>query len=283
MVNRFVTIGFGTRLRPLTLSVPKPLVEFANKPMILHQIEALVAAGVTDVVLAVNYRPEVMADFIKTYESKLNINISFSVESEPLGTAGPLALASEILLKDPSPFFVLNSDVVCEFNFHELLQFHLNHGREGSILVTRVDEPSKYGVVCLKPNSSQIDRFVEKPKAFVSNMINAGVYIFSPSVLKRIDIKPTSIEKDIFPVMASCNELHAMDLDGYWMDIGQPKDFLLGLGLYLSSPLQAAKLAKENSFIGNVLVDKSVVIGENCKIGIINLTKVLMFLLVLIV
>ena len=101
--------GFGTRLRPLTLTVPKPLVEFSNKPMILHQIEALAAAGVTDIVLAVNYRPEVMVDFIKKYEKELNVSISFSVETEPLGTAGPLALASAILQKNNEPFFVLNS------------------------------------------------------------------------------------------------------------------------------------------------------------------------------
>ncbi|KAJ1748080.1 mannose-1-phosphate guanyltransferase, partial [Coemansia sp. RSA 521] len=78
--------GFGTRLRPLTLSVPKPLVDFANKPIILHQIEALVKAGVTDIVLAVNYKPEVMAAVLKKYEDEFGITITFSVEEEPLGT-----------------------------------------------------------------------------------------------------------------------------------------------------------------------------------------------------
>lgn len=78
--------GFGTRLRPLTLTKPKPLVEFSNKPMILHQIQALVSAGVTDIVLAVNYRPEVMAEFIEKYEKELGVKITFSVEDEPLGT-----------------------------------------------------------------------------------------------------------------------------------------------------------------------------------------------------
>ncbi|KAM6523618.1 mannose-1-phosphate guanyltransferase [Fusarium solani] len=95
--------GFGTRLRPLTLTLPKPLVEFGNKPMIVHQIEALVAAGVTDIVLAVNYRPEIMEKFLAEYEEKYNINIEFSVESEPLDTAGPLKLAESILAKDDSP------------------------------------------------------------------------------------------------------------------------------------------------------------------------------------
>ncbi|KAJ1844954.1 mannose-1-phosphate guanyltransferase, partial [Coemansia sp. RSA 2703] len=102
--------GFGTRLRPLTLSMPKPLVDFANKPMILHQIEALVKAGVTDIFLDVNYKPEVMVAVLKKYEEKFGITITFSVESVPLGTAGPLALAREVLGKDDSPFFVLNAD-----------------------------------------------------------------------------------------------------------------------------------------------------------------------------
>ena len=103
--------------------------------------------------------------------------------------AGPLALAAEILGKDDSPFFVLNSDVICDFPFTEMAAFHKQHGGEGTIMVTRVDEPSKYGVVVNKPNSSCIDRFVEKPSVFVSNKINAGLYIFSPAILKRIQVR----------------------------------------------------------------------------------------------
>ncbi|KAE8711067.1 hypothetical protein F3Y22_tig00110303pilonHSYRG00117 [Hibiscus syriacus] len=92
--------GFGTRLRPLTLSVPKPLVEFANKPMILLQLEALKAVGVTEVVLAINYQPEVMLNFLKEFEAKVGITIKCSQETEPLGTAGPLALARDKLIDD---------------------------------------------------------------------------------------------------------------------------------------------------------------------------------------
>lgn len=95
--------GFGTRLRPLTLTLPKPLVEFGNRPMILHQIEALAAAGVTDIVLAVNYRPEMMTAALQKYAEEYGVNIEYSVETEPLGTAGPLKLAERILGKDDSP------------------------------------------------------------------------------------------------------------------------------------------------------------------------------------
>lgn len=274
--------GFGTRLRPLTLTLPKPLVPFANKPMILHQIEALAAVGVKDIVLAVNYRPEVMVAHMKEYEDILGIKISFSVETEPLGTAGPLALARDILAKDDEPFFVLNSDVICEFPFEEMIEFHNAHGGEGTILVTKVDEPSKYGVVVTVPGTSQIERFVEKPVEFVGNRINAGIYMFKASILNRIQPVPTSIEKETFPAMVQDGELHCMDLEGFWMDVGQPRDYLTGIGLYLKSVERRnneinsgnqSALKKINasqgdySVNGNVLIDPSAVIGRNCIIG----------------
>ena len=97
-----------------------------------------------------------------------------------------------------------------------------------------MDEPSKYGVIVCKAGSDQIERFVEKPQTFVSNKINAGAYIFNPAILNRIEVRPTSIEKEIFPQMAHDGQLYAMDLAGFWMDVGQPKDYLTGLGLYVN-------------------------------------------------
>ncbi|KAH6648142.1 mannose-1-phosphate guanyltransferase [Truncatella angustata] len=266
--------GFGTRLRPLTLTLPKPLVEFANKPMIEHQIAALAAVGVTDIVLAVNYRPEVMENRLKEFSQQYNVNIVFSVESEPLGTAGPLKLAEHILAKDDSPFFVLNADVTCEYPFQALADFHKAHGDEGTIVVTKVEEPSKYGVIVHKPNHpSRIDRFVEKPVEFVGNRINAGLYILNTSILNRIEKnRPTSIEQETFPAVVKDGLLHSFDLDGFWMDVGQPKDYLTGTCLYLSSlAKKSPKLLTSNSepfvYGGNVLVDPSAKIGKNCRIG----------------
>lgn len=259
--------GFGTRLRPLTLSVPKPIVEFSNKAMILHQIEALCKIGVSEVILAVNYRPQLMSSYLQPYESKLGIKISYSQETEPLGTAGPLALARD-LLNDGEPFFVLNSDVICEFPFADLLAFHKAHGAEGTIMVTKVEEPSKYGVVVAQEDG-RIVKFVEKPQVFVGNRINAGIYIFNPSILKRIEPKPTSIEKEIFPKMAQEGQLYSMYLEGFWMDVGQPKDFLAGMCLYLNALKTKSPevLRTGPGFIPPVLVDPSAVIGEGCLIG----------------
>ncbi|CAM4698811.1 mannose-1-phosphate guanylyltransferase catalytic subunit beta [Lepidochelys kempii] len=261
--------GYGTRLRPLTLSTPKPLVEFCNKPMLLHQLEALRQAGVDHVILAVSYMSEVLEGAMREQEQRLGIRISLSHEKEPLGTAGPLALARELLTESSEPFFVLNSDVICDFPFTDMVCFHKHHGKEGSIVVTKVEEPSKYGVVVCEAETGRIHRFVEKPQVFVSNKINAGMYIFNPSLLHRIQLRPTSIEKEIFPVMAQDGELYAMELQGFWMDIGQPKDFLTGMCMFLQSlrVQHPERLHAGPGFMGNVLVDPSAQIGENCTIG----------------
>lgn len=260
--------GYGTRLRPLTLSTPKPLVEFANKPILLHQMEALVSAGCKQVILAVSYRAEQMEAELKTEADKLGVDLVFSHEVEPLGTAGPLALAKLILASSQDPFYVLNSDVICDFPFKQLEEFHRNHGKEGTIVVTKVEEPSKYGVV-LYDDHGCIKSFIEKPQEFVSNKINAGIYIFNPSVLDRIELKPTSIEKEIFPKMAFEGQLFAMELSGFWMDIGQPKDFLTGMCLYLTSlrQKQSSKLYTGSGVVGNVIVDPTAKIGNGCRIG----------------
>lgn len=181
--------GYGTRLRPLTLTKPKPLVEFANKAMVLHQIEALKRAGVDHVILAVSYLSDMLEKEMSHEAALMNIRITMSQEVEPLGTAGPLALASKYFAETPEePFFVLNSDVICEFPFQEMLTFHRAHGKEGTIMVTKVEEPSKYGVVVYDQATGRIRKFVEKPKEFVSNKINAGLYIFNTGILKRIEV-----------------------------------------------------------------------------------------------
>jgi mannose-1-phosphate guanylyltransferase len=260
--------GFGTRLRPLTFTKPKPMVEFANKPIVLHQIEALAKVGCSEVILAVNYKPEVMMAGLKAIEEEYGIKVTCSQETEPLGTAGPLALAREKLGGDGEPFFVFNSDVTCEYPLQGMLDFHRAHGAEGTICVTQVEEPSKYGVV-VHNEAGAIQHFVEKPQTFVGNHINAGLYLFNPSILDRISPKPTSIEKEIFPVMANEDQLYAMVLPGYWMDIGQPKDYLTGMRLHLNSVAQhePERLARGDHITGNVLVHPTATIEAGAVLG----------------
>lgn len=117
--------------------------------------------------------------------------------------------------------------------------------------------------------TGKVQNFVEKPKIFVGNKINAGIYLLNPSVLDRIELKPTSIEKEVFPKIAAEKKLYAMVLPGFWMDIGQPKDYITGLRLYLDSlrKKSSSKLATGSNIIGNVLVDETALIGDECLIG----------------
>lgn len=132
-----------------------------------------VQTNVTEVILAVSYRAQQMEEELVHEAKKLGVRLIFSHEPEPLGTAGPLALAREYLCASDDPFFVLNSDIICDFPFKQLLEFHENHGKEGTIVVTKVEEPSKYGVV-VYGEDGKIESFVEKPQEFISNKINAG-------------------------------------------------------------------------------------------------------------
>lgn len=259
--------GFGTRLRPLTLSTPKPLVHFCNKPMILHQIEALVAVGVTEIVLAVNYQPEKMRAFLKVQEKKLGIKITTSQENEPLGTAGPIKLA-EPFLNDGEPFFVLNSDVSCEYPFKDMIDFQKKTNASGVLLATPVEDPSKFGVI-LYEDSGKIKDFVEKPKRFISSFINAGIYYLTPDVFQRIELRPTSIEKEVFPEMAADGLLYVMELKGFWADVGQPNDYLVGQNLLLNSLARKdpEALVVGEKYRGNVIVHPTAKISPGCIIG----------------
>ncbi|KAG6481532.1 hypothetical protein ZIOFF_058136 [Zingiber officinale] len=118
-------------------------------------------------------------------------------------------------------------------------------------------------------DSGRVDRFVEKSADFVGNKFNAGIYLLNPSVLDRIDLRPTSLEKEVFPKLASDKLLYAMVLPGFWMDIGEPKDYITGQRLYLDSLRKKAstKLAAVPRIIGNVLIHETAVIGEKCLIG----------------
>jgi len=146
--------GYGTRLRPLTLTVPKPLVDFGDKPILCHQIDALAKAGVKEVILAVNNLPPELMSSLITLEEKYNVKISISIENEPLGTAGPIRLAKEKILQDNESgmFFVFNSDVICDYPLEKFVEFHKAHGREGTILTTLVEDPTRYGVIVSKEN-----------------------------------------------------------------------------------------------------------------------------------
>eukprot|EP00768_Dysnectes_brevis_P000198 gnl/Dysnectes_brevis/1043_a1163_2195.p1 GENE.gnl/Dysnectes_brevis/1043_a1163_2195~~gnl/Dysnectes_brevis/1043_a1163_2195.p1 ORF type:complete len:395 (-),score=127.24 gnl/Dysnectes_brevis/1043_a1163_2195:53-1162(-) len=284
--------GYGTRLRPLTLTQPKPLIPFCNRPIMEHQIEALAKVGVTEIILAVSYLPQAIEAIKEQWKTKFSLtDVHFSLETEPLGTGGPLALARDknfLSPEDEQPFFMLNSDVICSFPFGEMLEAHTRNKAVGTILTTRVDDPSRFGVVVHNQDGC-ISRFVEKPKEFVGDQINAGVYLLSPEVLKPTDLPttPTSIEREIFPRLAATGRLYCHTLTGYWQDVGKPADFLAGTALFLKQPdvelaqqehhpeaelvqpvlvHPGARLERGCCVGPNVVVGRDCVLGEGCRV-----------------
>lgn len=187
-----------------------------------------------------------------------------------MGTAGPIRLAKDIILANNQEgmFFVFNSDVICDYPLQKFVEFHKSHGKEGTILTTIVEDPTRYGVIVSKENG-QIEKFVEKPTVFVSNKINAGLYLLNVSMIDRIELKPTSIEREIFPSMAADGQLYQMTLDGYWMDIGQPKDYLIGQKLFLQSQRDKASenLTSGPNIFGDVWVHPSAKIDPSAHLG----------------
>ena len=180
--------------------------------MVVHQIRALKEVGVTEVILAISYKPDVMQAFVDEWSSKIGIKITISRELEPMGTAGPLALARSVL-DDGSgePFFVMNADVVCDYPLKDMIAAHKVKQAEATILVTKVADPSAFGVVVMDGQQC-VERFVEKPKEFVGDKINAGIYLVSPAILNRIEMRPTSIERETFPAIAADKKLFAFTL-----------------------------------------------------------------------
>ena len=262
--------GFGTRLRPLTLSIPKPLVEFCNKCILWHQTKAMVSAGVTEIILAINYKPECIQSYLQELEKEFKVLFYISKEETPMGTAGPIRLAeSELMKGDCEDFFVFNSDIICDYPLVEMLAMHKAAKKQGTLVVVEVPDPSRYGSIIIN-EKNEIMQFIEKSKVIVSTKINAGLYLLNRKMISMIPKKNTSIEREIFPDMAKNSNLMAYLHKGYWLDIGQPKDFIIATEMFLK---HANKLYIQPNTKGNVLVDESAkvdstaVLGPNVVIG----------------
>ena len=253
--------GLGSRLQPITFTTPKPLIPLGNKPMIEHQIEALVDAGIVEIILAMKYKYKSIVSFVNGVAKKFGVRIIYSLEEYPLGTAGPIALARKHLVD--CSFFVLNSDIICSFPLRELLNFHKKQGLLGTILSTCVEDPRNFGVIKGTP---VIESFVEKPTKFVGKDVNAGIYVFEYEVLEYFSTEPSSIEKDVFPRLAEMRQLSVLNMKGFWMDVGTLKSYIVAQRLYLEE--KVGPVVGEGVKIGNdVEIGKYVAIGRGTTIG----------------
>lgn len=218
--------GFGTRLRPLTLTVPKQMLPVGNRPMIEEVVGHLARHGIDDVVLSLGYKPDV---FQAAYPDGTcaGVRLHYAVEPSPLDTAGAIRFAAESA-GVAERMVVVNGDVLTDLDVAELVRFHDGHGGLATIALTPVDDPSAFGVVPTD-GDGRVLAFIEKPPRdeAPTNLINAGTYVLEPAVLDRIATgRRVSIEREVFPALAADGALYAMASDTYWLDTGTPAKYL---------------------------------------------------------
>lgn len=208
--------GKGTRLRPLTDSMPKALIEIQGKTVTEHLFDLLKKYGIRDCYITIGHLKENIKDFFGD-GSKFGMNISYVEEEEPLGTAGPLRLVKDELKES---FIVSNGDELKDINIPRMYRLHKRKNALATIALTTVDNPSQYGVARLE--GSRILEFVEKPKKenAPSNLINSGFYILEPEVIDMIPEGFCMFEKDIFPKLAQMGRLRGFPFQGQWFDTG---------------------------------------------------------------
>lgn len=217
--------GEGTRLRPLTSDVPKPAVTLVDRPFLAYAIEWLAAHGVTEVVLACGFLPDVLKDALGGHEHA-GVTITYAVEPEPLGTAGAIRFAAEALGdRLDERFLALNGDVLADLDLSALARAHEERGATATIALHPVADSSAYGLVRCDEEGRVLE-FLEKTGEAVPGEINAGAYVLERSVLDLVPAgRSVSIEREVFPRLVG-EGLQGLLLEGYWMDIGTPERYL---------------------------------------------------------
>jgi mannose-1-phosphate guanylyltransferase/phosphomannomutase len=211
--------GEGTRLRPLTSNQPKPMVPIVGKPCMEHILELARRHGIEDVVVTVAFLPQAIRSYFGDGES-LELNIEYSVEESPLGTAGSVRLASGRL---DDTFIVISGDALCDLDLTKVVDFHRERGAAATIALKSVDNPLEFGIVVTDPDG-RVERFLEKPSwsQVFSDTINTGVYVLEPEVLKHVpDDRPYDFSKELFPLLLEMGRpIYGFVAEGYWQDIG---------------------------------------------------------------
>jgi mannose-1-phosphate guanylyltransferase/phosphomannomutase len=211
--------GEGTRLRPLTSNQPKPMVPIVGKPCMEHIVELLRAHGFEDVVITVAFLPQAIRSYFGDGES-LGLNIEYSVEESPLGTAGSVRLAGDKL---DDTFLVISGDALCDFDLTKLVEFHRQREAAVTIGLKSVENPLEFGIV-VTDEDGRVERFLEKPSwsQVFSDTINTGVYVLEPEVLRHVPTdRPFDFSKELFPLLLEMGRpLYGLPMDGYWQDIG---------------------------------------------------------------
>lgn len=268
--------GFGSRLRPLTDSVPKPMLKIANVPMLDYVVAWLVRYGFNDLVFTLGYLPEVVRDFVSGYKG---INCRFKLETEPLGTAGAVKNADDCL---DDVFVVASGDALSNIDLDKMLDFHFRGGADVTMACSAVQNPRLYGVVNAAEDGT-INGFIEKPDTLeYGNLVNAGVYVMNKSVLEEV---PRGVKfdfsRDLFPSLVAAGRIKAFVHRDYWCDIGDKLSyykanfFMKDGGFYPSVPSfsseRYASTLKSDSLVSNSAVTVGgafdSIIGEGARVA----------------
>ncbi|MFE6978343.1 sugar phosphate nucleotidyltransferase [Streptomyces sp. NPDC057682] len=277
--------GKGTRLRPLTVHTPKPMVPAAGVPFLTHQLARARAAGVEHIVLATSYLAEVFEPYFGD-GSSLGLHIEYVTERDPLGTGGALRNVAERLVSGPDePVLIFNGDILTGLDIRALAACHTESGADVSLHLTRVEDPRAFGLVPTD-DTGRVTAFLEKPQTpeeIVTDQINAGAYIFRRSVIDTIPAgRPVSVERETFPgLLADGAHLQGMVDSTYWLDLGTPQAFIRGsadlvLGRAPSPAvpgrcgdrlvLPTATVAPDAKLSGGTVVGDDAVIGAGARI-----------------
>jgi mannose-1-phosphate guanylyltransferase len=265
--------GEGTRLRPLTSTLPKPVIPLVGRPFIGYMIEWLRGHGVDDVILSCGF----MADGVRSVlgdGAGHGVRLRYVEEPEPLGTGGALKFAEDLL---DERFFMLNGDVLTDMDLTAQLAQHESTGAQATLALIAVEDPSAYGLV-RRADDHSVTEFLEKPSAseIDTNLINAGAYILERTVLDGMPPAGTnvSIERDVFPALVG-DGLFGYASDGYWLDIGTPErylqatyDILEGIvRTEIGQRLAAAELALSDGAQVDGRVIPPALVGPGCRIA----------------
>jgi mannose-1-phosphate guanylyltransferase len=261
--------GQGTRLRPLTEDTPKPMLPLLGRPLLDYTFEQLREAGVRRVVLACGYMPTQIRDHFG--DEVGGLEIEYRVEPEPLGTGGAARFAAAGL---DETFLLLNGDSLREVDLAALVRLHRERQAAATILLTRVDDPSRYGLVRIAEDG-RVRGFVEKPdpSEIDTDLINAGLYVLEPDVVASIPAgRPVSIEREVFPALAAEERLYATVSEGYWIDVGTVSSYLqahFDLLERRSGPHVAptAVVADDSTLNDTVFVDESAEVETGARLG----------------
>lgn len=262
--------GEGTRLRPLTYTVPKPVLPLAGRPHIAYVIDWLVRHGVDDVIISCGFLADGMRETLAELEP--GVEIRYAEEPDARGTAGAIRFAEEMLA---DRFLVLNGDILCDLDLTALIEQHTGTGAEATIALYPVPDPTGYGLIH-RQDDGEVTEFLEKPEPdqIDTDEINAGAYLLERSVLDLIPPDTAvSIEREVFPQMVG-KGLYGIRLEGYWIDIGTPDRYLAANWDILQGRVKTSVQVNHPAMVGegcevspSAELRPPCVVGPNCTIG----------------